>query len=152
MKYFERYPKRDAIRNYFPLPNELFGLGLIPGEISVYCYLMFRENRETHQCHPSYKTIGRALQMSTNTVKKYVDRLREKHLIDTEPTAIVTKDGIKRNGNLLYTIRPIEEAVRCHLEMQVRESQEKQERLRRIAAMEAYDRKHSQKAVGNEAG
>ena len=30
MKY-NRYPSRDAIRNYFPLPNEIFQLGLTPG-------------------------------------------------------------------------------------------------------------------------
>ena len=34
MKY-NRFPKRDAIKNYFPLPNELFILGLNAGEISV---------------------------------------------------------------------------------------------------------------------
>lgn len=147
MKNYTPYPKRDAIKNYFPIPNEVFSLDLTPGEISVYCYLMYRENRETHQCHPSYKTIGKALRMSTNTVKKYVDNLREKHLITTEPTEIVTKSGIKRNGNLLYTIRPVEEALRYHLEMQLRNAKEEQERLRRIAALEAYDRAHPKTAV-----
>ena len=125
----------------------MFSLGLTPGEISVYCYLMYRENRETHQCHPSYNTIGKTLQMSTNTVKKYVDSLREKHLITTEPTEVVTRGGIKRNGNLLYTIRPVEEALRYHLEMQLRNAKEEQERLRRIAALEAYDRAHPKTAV-----
>ena len=147
MKNYTPYPKRDAVKNYFPIPNEVFSLDLTPGEISVYCYLMYRENRETHQCHPSYKTIGKALQMSTNTVKKYVDSLREKHLITTEPTEIITKSGIKRNGNLLYTIRPVEEAIRYHLELQLRNAKEEQERLRRIAALEAYNRKHPKTAV-----
>lgn len=147
MKNYTPYPKRDAVKNYFPIPNEVFSLDLTPGEISVYCYLMYRENRETHQCHPSYKTIGKALQMSTNTVKKYVDSLREKHLITTEPTEVITRDGIKRNGNLLYTIRPVEEALRYHLEMQLRNAKEEQERLRRIAALEAYDRAHPKTAV-----
>ncbi|MEE1049832.1 MAG: helix-turn-helix domain-containing protein, partial [Clostridia bacterium] len=32
MKY-NRYPKRDAVKNYFPLPNEIFSLGLSGGEI-----------------------------------------------------------------------------------------------------------------------
>lgn len=147
MKNYYPYSKRDAVKNYFPIPNEVFSLGLTPGEISVYCYLMYRENRETHQCHPSHKTIGKALQMSTNTVKKYVDSLREKHLITTEPTEVITRDGIKRNGNLLYTICPVEEAIRYHLEMQLRNAKEEQERLRRIAALEAYDRKHPKTAV-----
>ena len=36
---FTRYPKRDAIRDYFPLPNEIFSLGLSTGEIAVYTEL-----------------------------------------------------------------------------------------------------------------
>ena len=74
---FTRYPKRDAIRDYFPLPNEIFSLGLSTGEIAVYAYLMYCEDRKTFQCHPSYKTIGNAVGMSKNTVKKYVDSLIE---------------------------------------------------------------------------
>ena len=139
MKKSYRYPKRDPIKNYFPLPNELFSLDLSTGEISVYTYLMFRENRETHQCHPSYKTIGKALQMSPNTVRKYVDSLCEKHLISTEPTEIITRDGQKRNGTLRYTIRPMEEAIRHHLEMQMRRAEEEQARYRYEAAMEQLE-------------
>lgn len=52
MKYTQ-YIKRDAIKNYFPLPNEIFVLGLCAGEISVYSYLLFSENRKTFQCWPS---------------------------------------------------------------------------------------------------
>lgn len=107
---YKQYSKRDAIKNYFPLPNEIFCLGLSTGEIAVYAYLMYCEDRKTFQCHPSYKTIGRAVGLSRNTVKKYVSTLEEKRLIFTEPTTVCTKDGRKRNGSLLYTIRPIEEA------------------------------------------
>ena len=64
-----------------------------------------------YQCHPSYATIGRAIHMSSNTVRKYVSSLVEKRLIYTEPTSIITKKGEKRNGSLLYTIRPIQDAV-----------------------------------------
>ena len=35
MKY-DRYPKRDALKDYFPVPNEIFCLGLSSGEIAVY--------------------------------------------------------------------------------------------------------------------
>lgn len=110
MKY-NRYPKRDAIRNYFPLPNELFILGLNAGEISIYSYLLYLENRKTFQCWPSYKTIGKAVNMSQNTVRKYMLSLEGKALITTEPTTVYTKSGEKRNGSLLYTIRPIQEAL-----------------------------------------
>lgn len=42
---------------------------------------------------------------------QYVDALSEKGLISTEPTSVLTKSRIKKNGNLCYTIRPIHEAV-----------------------------------------
>lgn len=118
MKY-NRYPKRDAIKNYFPLPNEIFMLGLCAGELSVYSYLLYRENRETFQCWPSYKTIGKAVGMSPNTVRKYVMALEEKALISTEPTSVYTQSGQKRNGSLLYTIRPIQEAMDQFYERQL---------------------------------
>ena len=104
------YPKRDPIKDYFPLPNEIFYLDLSYGEIAVYAYLLYCENRKSFQCYPSYKTIGEALNMSRNTVCKYVRALEEKELIITEPTSVLTKKGEKLNGNLLYTILPIEKA------------------------------------------
>ena len=97
--------------NFFPLPNALFQLELSPGEIAVYAYLMCREDRKSFQCYPSYKTIGEAVHMSANTVRKYVQRLEEKRLIYTEATSVMTTEGKKRNGSLLYTIRPIQDAV-----------------------------------------
>ncbi len=130
MKKYERYPKRDPIKNYFPLPNEVFALGLSSGEIAVYSYLMRCEDRTTHQCHPSYATIGRAVNLSKNTVRKHVQSLCEKGLITSEPTTVVTRGGEKRNGTLLYTLRPVEEAVRRHVGQQLRKAEE--ERARRI--------------------
>ncbi len=118
MKY-QQYWKRDAAKNYFPLPNEIFCLNLSHGEIAVYSYLLYRENRKTFQCHPSYKTIGNALKMSRNTVSKYVKLLEEKRLIMTEPTEIRTTNDQKRNGNLLYTILPIEQAVEHYYRQQI---------------------------------
>ena len=114
-----RYPKRDPIKDYFPLPNEIFSLGLSYGEIAVYSYLLYRENRKTFQCYPSYKTIGKALNMSRNTVCKYVRALAEKELITTEPTNIFTKKGEKLNENLLYTILPIEQAKKYFYDCQM---------------------------------
>ena len=118
MKY-NRSPKRDPIKNYFPLPNEIFILGLNSGEIAVYTYLLYLENRKTFQCWPSYKTIGRAVDMSQNTVRKYVMALEEKALISTEPTSVCTRSGQKRNGSLLYTIRPVQEALDLFYERQL---------------------------------
>ena len=106
----KKYSKRDPIKDYFPLPNEIFYLGLSYGEIAVYSYLLYCENRKTFQCYPSYRSIGKALKMSRNTVNKYVQLLVDKELISTEPTSIFTKGNKKLNGNLLYTILPIEQA------------------------------------------
>lgn len=98
-------------KNFFPLPNEIFSLGLCSGEISVYSYLLFLEDRHSYTCYPSYATIGKAVGMCPNTVRKYVQQLEEKCLIYTEPTLLITPDGQPRNGNLKYTIRPIREAL-----------------------------------------
>ena len=119
MKY-ELYPKRDPIKNYFPLPNEIFTLGLKPGEISVYAFLLRCEDRKTFKCYPSFKTIAKALNISKNTVRKYVENLYEKRLIEVENTYIFSKDGKKLNGNLLYTILPINIAVEYSLQKQFR--------------------------------
>ena len=111
--------RRDGARNFFPMPNKIFHLGMNAGEIAVYAYLMCLENRTTYQCYPSYRTIGEAVGMSRNTVKKYVDALVDKQLINVEPTKVTTRDGGVRNGNLLYTIRPLECALELHLAKQL---------------------------------
>ena len=104
---------------FFLLPNEIFTLGLSPGELSIYAYLMFCEDRETHQCWPSIGRICQHTGMSANTVAKYIRQLEEKQLIDVEPTKVRTKSGEVRNGTLQFTIRPIQEAVNYHLERQL---------------------------------
>lgn len=121
---YTKYPKRNAIKDYFPLPNEIFSLNLSYGEIAVYAYLLRCEDRKTYQCHPSYKTIGRALKMSRNTVSKYVRQLVEKELISTAPTDVFTSSGEKRNGNLLYTILPIEQAKKYFYDWQTEHNQQ----------------------------
>ena len=64
--------------NYFSLPNEIFLLGLSSGELAVYSFLKRCENRKTHQCWHSIKTIGHAVGMSENTVRKCIRRLEER--------------------------------------------------------------------------
>lgn len=103
--------KNSSGGNFFSLPNEVFLLGLSPGELAVYSFLQRCENRKTHQCWPSIKTIGKAVGMSENTVRKYIRQLEERELIATEPTEVITKAKGKRNGNLLFTLRPIQEVV-----------------------------------------
>lgn len=127
---YHPYPKRDPIKNYFPVPNEIYHLGLSAGAIAVYGYLLHIENRETYQCYASYKTIGKAVRMSANTVAKYVAELQERRLIRAERTMIRTRGGRPRNGTLLYNIRPIQEAVDYFHDRQMRELDESVERQR----------------------
>ena len=112
------WTKRDPVKNYFPLPNEIYQLGLSHGAIAVYGYLLRIEDRRTYQCHPSYATIGKAVGMSNNTVRKYVQELEERGLIRTERTSIITQDGRKQNGNLLYTMIPLQKVMEQHYEQQ----------------------------------
>ena len=111
--------KYSSRGNYFSLPNEVFLLGLSPGELAVYSFLRRCEDRKTHQCWPSYRTIGQAVRMSENTVRKYTLCLEERGLISTEPTEITTRTGQKLNGNLLYTLRPIQEVIDEHYDRQL---------------------------------
>ena len=114
------WQKQKLLKRRFTLPNELFSLELNSAEISIYTYLLYLENRKTHQCWPSYKTISKAVDLSPKTVKKYVGKLVDKGLIITENTTVITKKGIKRNGSLRYTIRPIKEAVELYHQRQLR--------------------------------
>lgn len=107
-------------KNYFPTPNEIFSLGLSPGEFAVYSYLLRCANRRTHQCWPSYRTIGVATGMSVNTVRKHVCSLADKGLISTEDTTVFTRTGLKHNGSLLYTIRPFHEVLDAHQQNELR--------------------------------
>ena len=119
-----------AYKNYFPLQNVIFFLNLSPGEIAVYSYLLYCEDRKTYQCYPSYKTIGRAVGMSINTVQKYIAALGEKEFISIEPTSVITKSGQKRNGSYRYTIRPIQEVVESYHQRQLRKLEIKAARSR----------------------
>lgn len=129
MKY-QRWPKRDTDKCYFKMPNEVFCLDLDSKEISIYAYLLRCEDRDTYQCHLSYRSIGKAVKMCENTVRKYVLSLEEKGLIRTEPTTITTKDGRVRNGSLRYTIRPIQEALEIFYQWQLAQVEEDAEKAR----------------------
>ena len=141
---FQRWPKQDPNKHYYLVPNEVFNLGLSSHEIAVYNYLLRCEDRRTYQCHPSYRTIGRAVQLSENTVRKYVAGLEEKGLIRTEPSTIITKDGRVRNGSLIYNIRPIQEALEQNYQRQFRQAERDMERARaekRLAELNRQNKK-----------
>ena len=108
----------------------------------MYSYLMFRENRVTYECWPSYSTIGSAVHMTDNTVRKYVDLLRQKRLIDTDHTKVRWQSGESRDGTLLYHVRPIHEATDYYQEMQLRLAQKQAAAKRAQERLDRYDAKH----------
>ncbi len=143
--------KREASGAYFPLPNSIFRLGLTAGEILVYAYLMYCEDRETYQCHPSYSTIGDAVGMSKNTVKKHVDGLRNKRLITTEYTTVRTKDGRVHNGSLRYTLQPIEPVEEAYFRKRLRLQNAESEARKGLEKLEKKHDKERKKGANHEA-
>ena len=147
---FHRWPKRDPNKHYYLVPNEVFNLGLSSHEIAVYNYLLRCEDRRTYQCHPSYRTIGKAVRLSENTVRKYVAGLEEKGLIHTEPSTITTKDGRVRNGSLIYTIRPIREALELNYQRQFQQAERDMERAKaekRLAELNRQNKKKEEESA-----
>ena len=118
----------EHVKNCFPVPNELLEFDLPGGAIAVYLYLLRHAYRRTGQCHPSAATIAKKLHYCRNTVANYVRLLEERELIITENTEIITSRGIKKNGNLLYTIIPMCEVREQFHERQLRELELETER------------------------
>ena len=138
---YSNLPKPQPRR--YSIPNEIMILGLSIGALAVYNYLLYVEDRKTYQCYPSYKTIGKALKIkSKGTVAKYVRELEDKCLIYTEPTEVILKDGKKRNGNLKYTIRPIQDAIEHYHYEQMKNVNEVAARAKAQKMLDEYNRKH----------
>ena len=127
--------KRDVKKYFFMFPNAVFELGLNVYELAIYAYLLRIEDRRTWQCVVSYPTIADKLGISVNTVAKYVGLLEEHGLITTERTDVITRDGLRRNGCLRYTILPIQMAIDQFYERQLAELEQAaaQQRARRQA-------------------
>ena len=130
--------KRDVKKYFFMLPNAVFELGLHVYELAIYAYLLRVEDRTTYQCIVSYPTIADKLGISVNTVAKYVGLLEEHGLIATERTNVITRDGLKRNGCLRYTILPIQMAIDQFYERQLAELEQ--------AAAQQRARRHAEKS------
>ena len=144
----QSWTKRDPIKNYFPLPNEIYDLGLSRGAISVYSFLLRREDRKTYQCLLSYREIGEAVGMSVNTVRKYVTELEDRGLIRTERTTVTTRDGRTLNGCLRYYILPIQMSIEQFYERQLHAADLALERQRAEQRMAALERKEYQPGGG----
>ena len=72
--------------------------------------------------------------------EKHIDGLVAKRLITTEPTSVITKKGQKHNGTLLYTIRPIQEAVEYRYQQQLAHFEAEMYRQKVLEKLEKLDR------------
>lgn len=113
-------------KNFFSLPNELFFLNLGHGAITVYAYLLYCEDRRTHQCHPSYRTIAAAVHLTVATVVKHIAKLEDRQLISVEHTSYLDSHGMKWNGNNQYTILPIQMTLDYYYQQQMNQLEEQQ--------------------------
>ena len=120
-----RYRKYSGRGNFFSLPNELFFLDLGHGAITVYAYLLYCEDRRTHQCHPSYRTIASAVHLTVATVMKHIAKLENRQLIAVENTSYLDSHGMKWNGNNQYTVLPVQAAVDYCYRQQMHRLEEK---------------------------
>lgn len=71
--------------------------------------------------------------------------LEEKGLIRTEPSAIITKDGRVRNGSLIYTIRPIQEAMELNYQRQFLQAERDMERAKAEKRLAELNRQNEKK-------
>ena len=117
----------------FPLSNDVFRLGLKSGELLVYIYLQYQKGAHSDQCWPSYATIGAAVGMSRKTVQKHICALINKGLVRAEYTQVFVH-GQKVNGNLLYTLKPIEQVFKEREKAQL-------DRLKQAEAQRKWDEK-----------
>ena len=108
----------EHVKNCFPVPNELLDFDLPGGSIAVYIFLLRHADRRTGQCHPSTATMAKNLHYCRNTIASYVRLLEKRGLIVTEHTKIITKNGIKKNGNLLYTLVSMHEITQAYYDRQ----------------------------------
>ena len=132
---------RNTSKNFFSLPNELFFLNIGHGAITVYAYLLYCEDRRTHQCHPSYRTISAAVHLAMSTVIKHIAKLVDKHSITIQNTSYIDGRGMKWNGNNQYTILPIQAAMdHCYQQKMIRlEEQQKWQQTQALQAQNTED-------------
>ena len=80
--------------------------------------------------------MAKVLHLSRNTVAKHVRLLEEYGLIITERTQVQMKNGIRKNGNLRYTIVPMYDVLEQRYQRQMAEL-ERQQVQQKLAAQVA---------------
>ncbi|MEG1887822.1 MAG: helix-turn-helix domain-containing protein, partial [Oscillospiraceae bacterium] len=59
----------------------------------------------------------------------------------------ISKDGHKLNGNLCYTICPIEEAIQYSFDRQMQKAEQENAKQRALKRLEKYDQASKRKVV-----
>ena len=80
--------------------------------------------------------MAKVLHLSRNTVAKHVRLLEEYGLIITERTQVQMKNGIRKNGNLRYTIVPMYDVLEQRYQRQMADL-ERQQVQQKLAAQVA---------------
>ncbi|MEE3427749.1 MAG: helix-turn-helix domain-containing protein [Ruminococcus sp.] len=101
--------KRELYKNYYPVPNDIFDIGLNPSEIVLYALFIKFDKMNHGFCCTDFLTIKGHISLSDKTIKKYISSLENKRIIKIEST----KDGMKvsfnkRDMNKNYFLLPNE--------------------------------------------
>ena len=63
-------------------------------------------------------------------------------LIDTKQTTVITRDGKRHNGNLMYTILPINVAVELQFQKQFTRAEKEKEKQKMMQKRETMQKKY----------
>lgn len=78
--------------NFFMMPNGVFNLMLKPNELSVLCYLQMRADSNGNS-FPAIGTIASDCRISKNTVRKALDSLCKRKIIQKDLCYIKGKEN-----------------------------------------------------------
>ncbi len=132
---------------FFTLPKEIFLLKLSPSSFVVYAYLLLVEDRRTHKCHSSIRTIAAAAHLAVSTVMRCVGELLGRGFISVESSSYYDSRGMKWKGNNCYTILPTRPVLAKLYQEQLNHLELDAERERVHKRQEEYDHRHPHEAL-----
>ena len=91
----------DPNQNSFPLPHEVFELGLERGALLVYVYLVYHKSLKHSPSALSCAIVGKAVGLCEKTVRRHLHTLVNQGLIQTAG----------HGNSFSYSLRPIWDKV-----------------------------------------
>ena len=107
MKYYP-HPQRSALKNYFPLANALFTYSLAPGALMIYAHLSYLQHAGASSRDATCRSVGRALYLSENTVRKHLRELERHRLARIEGGVCVPLGWMRRENAKRFFSLPME--------------------------------------------